>query len=223
MKNRTSPRRTLQQGFGAVALASPEDQAKHPSFVLAPQFSVPLANDASQTSVYVDILPRLIDRIAQNYAVDRNRLYATGQSGGCMTSLALGIAQPDLFAATLCVAGQWDAAAVAPLADDRLWVIVSEDDTKAFPGMTAIMEVLGANGAHITRGSLDAKASADDQAAAVAAIRANGVGRNVFFTTFAAGSVLDADGAAKGAGHMNTWYYAYDIPALRDWLFEQSR
>lgn len=219
----SNPRRAVQQGLGAVAFASAADQAKHPSFVLAPQFPVPLANDASQTSVYVDILPRLIDQIAQDYAIDRNRLYATGQSGGCMTSLALGIAEPDLFAATLCVAGQWDAAAVAPLAADKLWVIVSEDDTKAFPGMTAIMEVLGANGAHITRGSLDAKASADDQAAAVAAIRAKGVDSNVFFTTFIAGSVLDADGAAQGAGHTNTWYYAYDIPALRDWLFEESR
>lgn len=219
----SNPRRTLQQGLGAVAFASPEDQARHPAFVLAPQFPVPLANDASQTSVYVDMLPRLIDQIAQDYAIDRTRLYTTGQSGGCMTSLALGIAEPDLFAATLCVAGQWDASAVAPLADDNLWVIVSEDDTKAFPGMTAIMATFEANDARVTRGSLDAKAAAADQAAAVAAIRAKGEESNVFFTTFAAGSVLGADGAAKGAGHVNTWFYAYDIPALRDWLFEQRR
>ncbi|MFB2595676.1 hypothetical protein ACEYYB_12595 [Paracoccus sp. p4-l81] len=41
----SNPRRTLQLGLGAVAFASPEDQARHPAFVLAPQFPVPLANE----------------------------------------------------------------------------------------------------------------------------------------------------------------------------------
>ena len=155
----SNPRRVLQQGLGAVAFASPEDQARHPAFVLAPQFPVPLANDAGQTSVYVEMIPRLLDQLAGTWSVDRDRLYTTGQSGGCMTSIALGVTQPDLFAGTLCVAGQWNPAVVAPLADDNLWVIVSEDDAKAFPGMTAIMQVLEENGAKITRGSLDARAA----------------------------------------------------------------
>jgi len=220
----SNPRRTLQQGLGAVSFASPGDQARHPSFVLAPQFPVPLANDASQTSVYADLLPRLIDRVATDYAIDRDRIYATGQSGGCMTSLALGVSHPDLFAGTLCVAGQWDPAVVAPLADDNLWVIVSEDDDKAFPGMTAIMEVLEANGARVARGSLDARAAPGEQAGAVVAIRAGAEDSRVFFTTFTPGSVLPEDGSdAGGAGHVNTWIYAYDIAAVRDWLFEQRR
>lgn len=220
----SNPLRTLQQGQGAVSFASPEDQARHPAFVLAPQFPVPLANDAAQTSVYVDMIPRLIEQIATEYSVDRDRLYTTGQSGGCMTSVALGVSHPDLFAGTLCVAGQWNPDVVAPLADDNLWVIVSEDDTKAFPGMTAIMEVLEAEGADIMRGSFDAKATPEAQAEAVAALRADGANSNVFFTTFTPGSVLPEGGSTTGgAGHVNTWVYAYDIPAIRDWLFEQKR
>ncbi|MFV0359965.1 hypothetical protein [Tropicimonas sp.] len=220
----SNPRRTLQQGLGAVSFARPEDQARHPAFVLAPQFPVPLTNDASQTSVYVDLVPRLLAQLAKDYSIDRNRLYTTGQSGGCMTSIALGIAEPDLFAATLCVAGQWDASLVAPLAGAKFWAIVSEDDSKAFPGMTAIMEELAANGAKIARGQLDAKAPAQDMAQAVAAIRASGTDSNVFFTTFTAGSVLDPSApASPGAGHVNTWHHAYTIPALRDWLFEQRK
>lgn len=220
----SNPRRTLQQGLGAVSFASPEDQARHPAFVLAPQFPVPLANDASQTSVYVAMLPRLLEALAAEHAIDRDRIYTTGQSGGCMTSIALGVAHPDLFAGTLCVAGQWDPAVTAPLAHDNLWVIVSEDDTKAFPGMTAIMEVLKANGAKVARGSLDARAAPKAQAEAVAAIRAAGADSHVFFTTFTPGSVLPEGGAnTGGAGHVNTWIYAYDIPAVRDWLFEQRR
>lgn len=220
----SNPRRTLQQGLGAVAFADPDDQARHPSFVLAPQFPVPLANDASQTSVYVAMLPRLIERIAHDYAIDRDRIYVTGQSGGCMTSIALNVADPDLFAGTLCVAGQWDPAVVAPLSRSNFWAIVSEDDDKAFPGMTAIMKVVEDNGARVARGRLDAKATPADQAAAVAAIRSAGGDAHVFFTTFTPGSVLpEGTPATGGAGHVNTWVYAYDIPALRDWLFEQHR
>ncbi len=220
----SNPRRTLQQGLGAVAFAGPRDQARHPAFVLAPQFPVPLANDASQTSVYVAMLPRLVDAIAHDYAIDRGRIYATGQSGGCMTSIALDIADPDLFAGTLCVAGQWDTAVVAPLAQANFWAIVSEDDDKAFPGMTAIMKALEESGARVVRGRLDAKATPADQAAAVAALRSAGGAAHIFFTTFAPGSMLPEGTAANGgAGHVNTWVYAYDIPAVRDWLFEQHR
>lgn len=220
----SNPLRTLEQGLGAVSFASPEDQSRHPAFVLAPQFPVALANDAGQTSVYVEMIPRLLAALSKDYPIDPDRIYATGQSGGCMTGIALGVANPDLFAGTLCVAGQWDPSVVAPLADDRFWAIVSEDDAKAFPGMTAIVKVLEENGAKVTRGSLDAKAGPRAQAEAVAAIRDQGKDSNVFFTTFVPGSVLPSGGADNpGAGHVNTWVYAYDIPAIRDWLFEQRR
>lgn len=201
----SNPHRTLQQGLGAVSFASPDDQARHPSFVLAPQFPVPLANDASQTSVYVEMLPRLIEQLATEHAIDRARIYTTGQSGGCISSIALNVAHPDLFAGTLCVAGQWEPSVTAPLAGANFWAIVSEDDSKAFPGMTAIMEVLEANGARITRGSLDARATPETQAEAVSAIRSEGAASHVFFTTFTPGSVLSGDGeSAGGSGHVNT-------------------
>lgn len=220
----SNPRRTLQQGLGAVSFASAQDQAKHAAFVLAPQFPVPLANDASQTSVYVDLIPRLIQQVATDFSIDKDRIHTTGQSGGCMTSIALNVANPDLFAATLCVAGQWDPSVVAPLAKGKFWAIVSEDDAKAFPGMTAIMKTLEDNGATVTRGSIDAKATGEAKAAAVADIRAKGKDSKIFFTTFTPGSVLPEVGADNpGAGHVNTWIYAYDIPAIRDWLLEQSR
>ena len=39
------------------------------------------------------------------------------------------------------------AAAVAPLARARIFAIVSQDDAMAYPGMSAIMDVLERNGA----------------------------------------------------------------------------
>ncbi|WP_158635494.1 prolyl oligopeptidase family serine peptidase [Gemmobacter aquaticus] len=218
----SNPRRTLQQGLGAVSFASPEDQARHPSFVLAPQIPAALVNDAAQVSPYVEMLPRLLTALQQEYSIDANRLYTTGQSGGCMTSLALGIRHPDLFAATLCVAGQWDPAIEAP-PTGAFWGVVSEDDAKAFPGMGAIMDAVEASGKRVVRGTLDAKADPSEMAAAVAEIRAGAGEAEVYFTPFVAGSVLLNGQGGGGAGHVRTWIYAYDIPAIRDWLFEQSR
>ncbi|MCB1417899.1 MAG: hypothetical protein KDJ74_02390 [Notoacmeibacter sp.] len=220
----SNPRRTLQQGLGAISFASERDQAAHPSLVLAPQFPVPLVNDEAQRSVYVDMIPRLLDKVARDFSVDRGRIYATGQSGGCMTSIALAISDPELLAAVLCVAGQWDPAVVAPLAATPFWAIVSEDDAKAFPGMTAIMKVLEDNGAQVTRGSLDAKASPEAMDKAVQDILEKRTGGATFFTPFVAGSVLPEGGdAGPGAGHVNTWVHAYSIPAVRDWLFTHNR
>ena len=220
----TNPLRTLEQGLGAVAFASPEDQAKRPAFVLAPQYPVALANDASQISVYADITVRLIAALQQQYSLDEDRLYTTGQSGGCMTSIALNVKYPDLFAASLLVAGQWDPAVVAPLADHKIFAVVSQDDAKAYPGMTAIMDVLAQNGARITRAEWDGRASAEYFAEDVAKIRAEGADSNVFFVTFEKGTVIPEGESTQGAaGHVNTWRVAYTIAGLRDWLMEQSK
>ena len=107
---------------------------------------------------------------------------------------------------------------------DRIWAIVSEDDAKAFPGMTAIMDVIEENGAKVTRTTWDAKATPEEMAASVAEARAAAGAGTVFFTTFAKGSVLPEGGSDNpGAGHVNTWIYAYDIPGVRDWLLAQTR
>ncbi len=220
----TNPLRTLQQGLGAVSFASPEDQSRHPAFVLAPQYPVGLAKDAGQVSDYADVTVRLIEDLTGTYSIARKRLYVTGQSGDCMTAIALNIRYPELFAASLLVAGQWDPAQVAPMAGQNIWAIVSQDDTKAFPVMTAIMEVLESVGATVTRASWNTRATPEEFAALVAQAPASGADSNVFFTAFEAGSVLPETGdAGPGAGHVNTWVYAYAIPGVRDWLFEQSR
>ncbi|MDO5643531.1 MAG: PHB depolymerase family esterase [Paracoccus sp. (in: a-proteobacteria)] len=220
----TDPLRTLEQGLGAVVFASPDSQAAHPAFVLAPQYPVALANDAAQTSAYPAITARLVQQLQQDHPIDPDRIYATGQSGGCMTGIALNVAYPDLFGGTFCVAGQWDAAVVAPMAAVNFWALVSQDDAKAFPGMTAVVETLRENGARVATGTLDAKAPAGETARTIAQIRADAGDSNVIFTSFTKGSVLPADGAGgPGAGHVNTWLYAYGIPAIRDWLFDQRR
>lgn len=220
----TNPMRTLAQGLGAISFASPEDQARHPAFVLAPQYPVALANDESQVTEYPDITVRLIRDLAKRYRIDERRLYATGQSGGCMASIALNIKYPDLFAASLLVAGQWDPARVVPMAKNRLWIIVSQDDDKAWPGMNAIVSVLEKNGAKVASGVWNGRSSPAEFDAEVAEILRKGHDGNVFYTSFQKGTVIPPEVEAKGgAGHVWTWPIAYRIPGVRDWLLQQSR
>jgi len=42
-----NPTRTLKQGLGAIVWATPAEQAKHPCFVLAPQYTTVIADDSS--------------------------------------------------------------------------------------------------------------------------------------------------------------------------------
>lgn len=219
-----NPYATLAQGLGAIAFASAEDQAKHPAFILAPQYPVALANDSSQTSDYADITVRLIKALTDKYGIDNNRLYATGQSGGCMTSIALNVKYPDLFAASLLVAGQWDASKVAPMAHNRLWIIVSQDDQKAFPGMNAITAELQKAGAKITSAVWDGTSSPAQFKAAFDSVLNAGPDSNVYYVSFKKGTVIPAGESTQGAaGHVNTWRVAYTIESVRDWLFQQHK
>jgi predicted peptidase len=80
------PLSTLRQGLGAVVWASPEEQAKHPCFVLAPQYEEIIVDDTSTASSALDTTIHLVEALAAQYSVDRDRLYTTGQSGGAASS-----------------------------------------------------------------------------------------------------------------------------------------
>lgn len=54
-------------------------------------------------------------------------------------SIAMDIKYPGLFAASFIVAGQWNPTKVKPLAKDKLWIVVSQGDLKAYPGQNAII------------------------------------------------------------------------------------
>ena len=163
-------------------------------------------------------------RCSREYSVDANRFYTTGQSGGCMTSIVLNIKYPDLFAASLLVAGQWDASQVAPLAQDNIFAIVSQDDAKAYPGMSAIMDAVESEGASVTRAIWNGRSTPEEFAKSLEELRAEGLDSNIYLVAFEEGTVIPEGESAQGAaGHINTWPIAYDIPGVRDWLFEQSK
>lgn len=215
-------RATLFQGLGAISWASPHDQAVRPAFVLAPQFAEIIADDESQTSDALDATINLIKALAGEYSIDTNRLYTTGQSGGCMMSIAMNIKYPDFFAASFLVAGQWDPALVKPMAKQKLWILVSQDDAKAYPGQNAITAVLEEDGAKVSRAVWDARWSAGEFRAAFDEIDTEESPVN--YVTFAPGTVIpEGETAAGASGHRNTWRVAYTIEPIREWIFRQRR
>ena len=215
-------RTTLYQGLGAVVWASPGDQASRPCFVLAPQYAEIIADDHSRTSSALDTTIDLVNALTRQYNIDHNRLYATGQSGGCMMAIAMNIRYPDFFAASFLVAGQWDPALTKPLAKHKLWILVSQDDDKAFPGETAITAVLEKEGAKISRAAWDGTWTAEQFRPAFDKIDAEGSPIN--YVTFEKGTVIPPGQTTAGAsGHRNTWRIAYTIEPIREWMFRQHQ
>ena len=212
--------RTLTQGLGAVIWATPSEQAKHEAFVLAPAFGAGFGTEGAAGDTTADTVVHLVNSVASQYSVDKNRMYTTGQSFGCMMSLAIMIKYPDLFSASMLVAGQRDAQLTSVLVHNRMWIIVSEGDTRAFPGMNASVEVWEKEGAKVSKATWNARDS--DAEMTVNARKMIAESNNIKYTKFVKGTTLPV-GHAPDNEHMQTWKVAYTITAVRDWLFFQKK
>ncbi|MFD4509425.1 alpha/beta hydrolase-fold protein [Streptomyces sp. NPDC058457] len=208
----------LVQGLGAVCWASPEDQAKHESFVLAPEYGSVVIDDDYAPSTLFDATANLVQAVTEQYSIDENRRYTTGQSMGAMMSLGLNIRYPDLFAAAFIVAGQWPAEQVAPLADKNLWIVVSQDDDKAYPGENAITAAIEDAGTQVATAVWDGQSTTAQFAADVRNLKAQKAPVN--YASFLTGTTVPS-GSGTSA-HMGTWHIAYTIPGIRDWIMRQS-
>lgn len=202
---------TLRQGNGATVWATEEEQAKHSSFVVAPQFSGPSNNET-----VIDLLMAL----QEEFSIDANRIYTTGQSQGCIASIAMDIEHPGLFAGLLLVAGQNDAEAMRAMEGDNIWILVSEGDKQGYPGMNASVEAWEEDGTVVSKAVWNATWSEEEFASAVEEMRAEG--NNIKYTAFALGTTWDGDPAEEDPNeHNSSMHVAYDIEGVRDWLFEQ--
>lgn len=117
---------------------------------------------------------------------------------------------------------QWDPTKVSALAKDKLWIIVSEGDQEAFPGMNDIMANLEEEGTKISRATWNGKSSGLEFASDVSQMIAKGSSIN--YTVFKKGTVVPAGQTDDGgSNHINTWRIAYTIEGVRDWLFTQVK
>ena len=210
-------RELVEQYYGATVWVTEEDQAKHSSFVLVPAFSETVVDDKWNVSDQVEAAVHLIAQLQKDYSIDANRIYTTGQSMGCMTSLYLNSKYPDLFAASLFVSGQWDVSVLQPLEGKSFFYITAGGDEKASGGQDEVMAMLDADGVAYTYDNWNAQNELDEQNAAVEALLSQNLPINMI--RFDAGTVL---GDGGGMEHMASFNYAYRLSAVRDWLFEQT-
>jgi predicted peptidase len=222
--NSDDPLLPLVQGIGGVIWASPEEQSKHSSFVLVPQIphGVPLTRDDFTISPELEIIKELLDDVRSRYSIDKDRIYTTGQSQGCMASCELNVRYPDYFAASLLVSGQWNPETMAAkLMKKNLFIALSGGGPREFPGMNAVADALEAAGANVARATLNARKNESELNADVKELIATGA--NILYAIYDAETVLPDDGKEypQIAHHFRGWQITYGIEAIRDWLFSK--
>lgn len=205
--------------YGADIWVTEEEQDKHASFVLVPAFTETVVNDDWSTSDQIEVVVRLIKNLKEEYNIDENRIYATGQSMGCMTSLYLNSEYPDLFAASLFVSGQWDISVLQGLESGKFFYITAGGDMNASGGQDEVKAMFDADGIPYSYGTWNAQNSAEEQDAAVEALISEGNQANMI--RFEEGTVFKE--GESGMEHMASFNYAYKITAVRDWLYEQTK
>ena len=214
----------LRQGYGGIIWATEAAQARNKCIVAVPQYPELILDDKSGYKItdYVYHTNNLIRALIAGFKIDPDRVYATGQSMGCMTFLLLAAQNPDLFAAEIFVSGQWDIRALMNLKYQKFFYVTAEGDQKASTGQKALMKLFRDN--HVPFSSAngwDAKMSKEDYTKAMNTILMGDPSAS--FVQFRLGTVLDEGVPVGTPEHMFSFDYAYKIDALRDWLFRQNR
>ncbi|MCC8029535.1 MAG: hypothetical protein LIO75_07060 [Lachnospiraceae bacterium] len=209
---------TLTESLGGVIWTTDEWQSEYETIVLVPQYEDSNTEDPVYTM-------ELVTEICGLYSVDSSREYLVGQSSGTIRSIKLLIDYPDEFAGALLVAGQTDSAYtdyISQLSTQNIWMICSEGDARAYPGMTEITEAVETAGTAVTTAQWSAVLS-DEEQEQLAAEQAS-AGTSINWTIFDTGTVMRDDVTSSDATeHMNTWRVAYNLDTVREWLFEQTK
>lgn len=211
----TDVARPLTQGYGALVWATAEWQAEHPCYVLVPQYSGVAVNDAYEHTDEVDMVMRLVKKIANENKVDQNRLYTTGQSMGGMISMYYNVTYPDVFAASIFVDCHWDSATFPELVKHK-FTFITAGKAGTFDALEAAAKEAGVKYEYE---EWSARLPQQEQDRLATEELAKGAPINII--NFESKTVLPADG--KGSEHMYSFDYAYRLTPVREWLFRQSR
>jgi len=215
---------SLTQGRGALVWATDEWQAAYPCIVCVPTYPETILDDHNgyTTTEYVELTKRLIDSVAGTYAVDSGRIYGTGQSMGCMTTLILASEYPDLYAACMFVDGQWDTSKLKGLEGQTFVYFAAEDDERAFAGMGEVEAMFDADSVAYASAEWDGTWAPDALTAAAEKLFASCNAAN--FVSWKTGTIEAGSGGGMGGSsyHMASFDYAYNCVAAMEWLFQQG-
>lgn len=128
-------------------------QQKHPTFVLAPQ-SPPSrrwsALDSEDLAISARLTLEVIEVLQQEFNIDQNRVYLTGQSMGGAGTWDIIAKRPDVFAAAVPLCGRGNPSAVKAFLDMPVWVFHGAADPLVSPTYSQEMvEALRAAGGKV--------------------------------------------------------------------------
>ena len=191
---------SLTQGRGGLVWATEEWQSVNPTIVAVPTYPETILDDHGSytTTEYVELTKRYIDYMSSEYAVDTNRIYGTGQSMGCMTTLILASEYPDLYAACMFVDGQWDISTLTGLEDQTFVYFAAEDDTNAWNGAQEVMGMFDADSVSYKYAQWDGNWSVDELSAAAQELFT--ADENQYFISWATGTIEPKSGGMGGSG-----------------------
>src|SRR5262245_24063449 len=116
---------------GTRSWVTSEAQARHPAFVIAPQLPAGSQWDrrgADGLSPYAELLLELLGNLSREFAIDRDRIYLTGQSLGGLGTWDLITKRPELFAAAVPLCGAGTPSRAMALRDMPIWVFHGAGD-----------------------------------------------------------------------------------------------
>ena len=202
---------SLTQGLGGLIWC------RHDCVVIVPCYPEIVLDDHNgfTESPYVELTGRFVKWAVKNYPADESRIYATGQSMGCMTFLVLAAKYTDMFTACMFVSGQWDINALKGLLSQKFVYVASAGDPKASAGMNEVIDMFRNDGSKnfIVEKGVNAKAPG------LSFMRWH----PVYFIMFRKGSTLPAMTDGNFSEHMSSFDYAYRTEAIREWLLAQKK
>ena len=214
----------LDETVGGPIWATDREQEKHECFVLVPHYNEALIDDNRGNyyiSEYINVTVRLINNLIEEYSINPDRIYSTGQSMGAMTTLYLLANYPNLLAAGLIVDGQWYLQDLVGLVNATFTYFAAGGDEKAFNGQTEVKKYF--DSLNLSYGELtevDAQEKVENL---------NKMANSMYnlsypynFITYKKGSVFPPN-TKKIMEHMASFKYGYRIDIVRDWIFQQNR
>lgn len=211
----------------ATSWATPEAQAKHPAFVIAPQRHPSLQFNNAEGR---EGLRAIVEHAKANYPIDPDRVYLTGLSMGSIGSWGLLLESHDEFAAAVTVAyGPGANPDIAGVLDIPVWQFHSEDDrTVPISGVYSAVDALESAGATVIErtwaGNLAlAEATALQTEQWNAARDSGAIHLATYYNAGTTGTPPDADGPSISLNGHFSWVPAYNNPVTHDWMFAQVR
>ncbi len=116
--------------LGATIWTKPENQAKYPAFVVAPQCPIGEWWDSElKPSTQLLMVVELLKELQKQYSIDADRLYVAGQSMGGYGTWSIITEYPEMFAAAIPLCGGGNRSKAKNLVNVPIWAFHGDADT----------------------------------------------------------------------------------------------